>query len=81
SSDVSSIPEIVAHERNGWLLPVTDRPSDEIADDIAERLKQLMEDPALYRRMSAESLAVTREKFDLRVRNERLLAIYEQALA
>ena len=40
-----------------------------------------MEDPALYRRMSAESLVVIREKFDLRVRNERLLAIYEQALA
>lgn len=81
SSDISSIPEIVAHGRNGWLLPVTGRPSDEIADDIASHLGTLMDDPVTYRRMSGESLSVVREKFDLRVRNKRLSAIYDAALA
>lgn len=81
SSDVSSIPEIVAHGRNGWLLPVTDRPSDAIADDIADRLRQLLDDRSTYDRMSRESLAVVREKFDLRVRNARLSAIYDAALS
>jgi glycosyltransferase involved in cell wall biosynthesis len=81
SSDISSIPEIVAHDRNGWLLPVTDRPGDEIADDIAARLRVLMDDKATYQRMCGESLAVVREKFDLRVRNKRLTDIYDAALA
>ncbi len=80
SSDISSIPEIVAHDRNGWLLPVTDRPSDEIADDIAARLLRLMDDKVTYQRMCGESLAVVRERFDLRVRNKRLGAIYAAAL-
>jgi len=81
SSDVSSIPEIVAHGRNGWLVPVAGRPGDAIADEIKDHLRRLMDDPGLYHRMSAESLAVTREKFDLRVRNARLTAIYDKALA
>jgi glycosyltransferase involved in cell wall biosynthesis len=81
SSDISSIPEIVAHDRNGWLLPVTDRPSDEIAEDIAARLLKLMDDKATYQRMCGESLAVVREKFDLRVRNKRLAEIYDAALS
>ncbi len=79
-SNVSSLPEIVQHERNGWLLPVTDRPSDEIAEDIAQRIKHLMDDRATYGRLSAASLAVVREKFDLRVRNARLTELYDQAL-
>ena len=81
SSQVSSIPEIVAHGRNGWLLPVTERASDEIAVDIADHLRKLMDDPALHQRMAGESLAVVRERFDLRVRNARLQTIYDQALA
>lgn len=81
SSQVSSIPEIVAHGRNGWLLPVTERASADIAADIAEHLRKLRDDPALYQRMAGESLAVVRERFDLRVRNARLQAIYDQALA
>jgi glycosyltransferase involved in cell wall biosynthesis len=80
SSQVSSIPEIVEHDRNGWLLPVTDRPSEEIAEDIANRLQRLMDAPELWQRMSAASLAVVREKFDLRVRNARLIDIYEKAM-
>jgi glycosyltransferase involved in cell wall biosynthesis len=80
SSRISSIPEIVQDGRNGWLLPVENRPSDGIAEEIAQRLMQLLDDAALYRRMCGESLAVVREKFDLRVRNARIKAIYDKAL-
>ncbi len=81
SSNVSSIPEIVEHDRNGWLLNVTDRPSDAIADEIAEKLRSLMDSPELLKRMSGNSLAVVREKFDIDVRNARITALYDQALA
>lgn len=80
-SDVSSLPEVVEDGRNGWLLPVTDVPSDTIADGIVAHLRRLMDDPALWSRMSGESLAVVREKFDLRVRNRRLAELYDRALA
>lgn len=80
SSHVSSIPEMVEHGGNGWLLQVSDRTSDAIADDIAAHLRQLMDDPALWMRMCSRSLAITREKFDLRVRNRRIAALYDGAL-
>ncbi|MBL0043483.1 MAG: glycosyltransferase family 4 protein [Flavobacteriales bacterium] len=80
SSNVSSIPEIVEHGRNGWLIPVTDRTSDAIADDICAHLRTWMDDDPIYRRMCSESLSIVREKFDLRVRNARLERIYDLAL-
>lgn len=80
-SNISSLPEIVQEGRNGWLLPVVDRPSEAIAEDIAHHLEQLIADPALYERMCAASHAVVEEKFDLRVRNARLVEIYDRALA
>ncbi len=80
SSLVSSIPEMVEHEGNGWLVPVLDRPGDAIAEDIAMYLLQLMDDPALLQRMGQRSLGITREKFDLRVRNRRMSELYNKAL-
>jgi glycosyltransferase involved in cell wall biosynthesis len=77
SSRVSSIPEIVDHDRNGWLLEVEGRASDAIADELAGRLRQLMDDPVLLQRMGGESLAVVRERFDLRVRNAALRKLYD----
>lgn len=79
-SATSSLPEVVQEGRNGWLLPVADVPSDTIADRIGDHLRQLMDDPALLARMGEESLAVVREKFDLRVRNQRLMDLYDRAL-
>ncbi len=80
SSRVSSIPEIVQDGRNGWLLAVEGRASDDIAGEITQRLDQLISDGELYRRMCQESLSVVREKFDLRVRNAQIRAIYDKAL-
>lgn len=80
-SDVSSIPEIVEHERNGYLLAVSDRSSEQISEDIAERLTRLMDDPELLRRFGAGSYAVVREKFDIQVRNRQLKELYDRALS
>ena len=80
-SDVSSIPEIVQHERNGYLLPVVDRSSEQIAEDIAQRLTKLMDDTDLLQRFGAGSYAVVREKFDIQVRNRQLKDLYDRALS
>lgn len=80
-SNISSLPEVVQHERNGWLLPVSGRSSDEIADDIHRHIEKLIGDRSMWQRMSGESLAVVRERFDLRVRNARLADLYDKALA
>jgi glycosyltransferase involved in cell wall biosynthesis len=81
SSRISSIPEIVQDGRNGWLLDVAERSSDEIAEELAQRLRALMDDRALLQRMGAESLAVVRGKFDIRVRNAALVKLYDKALS
>ena len=81
SSDISSIPEIVEHERNGFLLPVADRSSEQIAEDIAQHLTKLMDDTELLNRFGAGSYAVVREKFDIQVRNRQLKDLYDRALS
>ncbi|MBL8000649.1 MAG: glycosyltransferase family 4 protein [Flavobacteriales bacterium] len=80
SSQVSSIPEIVEDGRNGWLLDVTGRASDAIADELAEKLRRLMDDQALLRHMGEQSFQVVREKFDIEVRNRRIKELYDRAL-
>lgn len=80
ASKVSSLPEIVEHERNGWLLSVENTTSDQIADDIATRLQRLMDDPVLLDRMGNAGSEVVREKFDIRVRNRRIAELYDRAL-
>ena len=80
SSRTSSIPEMVQDGGNGWLLDVAGIPGDTIADQIAARLGQLMDDPALLERMGIQSHRIVREKFDIRVRNERLKELYDMAL-
>jgi glycosyltransferase involved in cell wall biosynthesis len=81
SSRVSSIPEMVDHGRNGWLLEVEGRASDDIAGEIAELVQRLRDDAGLLADLSAGSLAVVRERFDLRVRNARLKELYDKALS
>lgn len=79
-SDVSSLPEIVQHGRNGYLVPVTDRTSDTIADELAAHLRKLMDHRTELERITQGSLQVVRERFDPRVRNARLKEIYDRAL-
>lgn len=80
-SNVSSLPEIVEHDRNGYLLNVEGVESDTIAEAIAEHLQRMMDDPQLLQRLGSGSLEVVREKFDLRVRNARMAELYDRALS
>ena len=46
ATPLGAVPEVIAHERNGLLVPVGD------AEALANALNQLIEDGALRRRLS-----------------------------
>jgi glycosyltransferase involved in cell wall biosynthesis len=65
---------------NGWVLPVTGRNSDDIAEETGARILQLMDDPALRGRMGNANGAIIAERFTLEVRNAALIKLYDKAL-
>lgn len=79
-SSVGGLAEVVEHGRNSWVIAMDGRSSDDIADELASRMVQLMDDAALRRRMGEESRAIVQEKFTLSVRNAALGKIYDAAL-
>ena len=79
-SDVGALPEVAQDGRNGWVIPVVDRSSDAIAEEIATRILQLMEDPVLRKRMGEASRPIIDERFSLAVRNAALAKVYDNAL-
>jgi glycosyltransferase involved in cell wall biosynthesis len=81
TSNIGALPEVVVEGRNGWMLSVKDRPSEAIAEEIAMRLRQWMDDPGHRLRMGEESALIAKEKFDIGVRNAMLTQIYDRALA
>ena len=81
ASEVSALPEMLEHGVNGWQVKVLGRESDTIAEELAQRIAQLMDDPALLERFAENAFHTARSKFDLRVRNARLKELYDQALA
>ncbi|HRO41095.1 MAG TPA: glycosyltransferase family 4 protein, partial [Flavobacteriales bacterium] len=80
-SDVGALPEVVRDGTNGWMLSVKGRTSDEIAEEVAARLRQLMDDPGLRQRMGTANDAIIGERFNLQVRNAALGRLYDAALA
>ncbi len=80
ASDISALPEMITDDVNGWMIPVRTLGSDAIAERIAQRLLQLMDDHGLRERMGKASMAVVEEHFDIRKRNARLGAMYDRAL-
>ena len=79
-SDVGALPELVQHGVNGWILPVVDRRSEDIADDTAAHLRRLIDDKALRLRMGAANWPIIDARFNLNVRNAALGRIYDEAL-
>lgn len=80
-SDVGALPEVVRDGANGWMLSVKGRTSDDIAEEVAARLRQLMDDPGLRQRMGTANDAIIGERFNLQVRNAALGRLYDAALA
>jgi colanic acid/amylovoran biosynthesis glycosyltransferase len=64
------IPEVVCDAETGLLAPEAD------AGALAENILRLLEDDALWQRLSANGVRAMREKFDLRKQTARLEEIY-----
>lgn len=79
-SDTGALAEVARDGGNGWVLPVAGRSSDEIAEELAAKIRQLMDDPLLRGRMGAANDAIIREHFCLPVRNAALDKLYRAAL-
>jgi glycosyltransferase involved in cell wall biosynthesis len=75
STQVSGIPELIAHEQTGLLVPPRD------ADALAEALARLLDDPALRRQLGQAARARVMEAFDLETNARMLLNLFQAALA
>lgn len=88
ASAVGGIPEIVVHDQTGWLVPfestgdASGAPVDaaRFADDLALRIRALIDDPELGRRMGATGRARVLEKFSWKSVALRTKALYERLL-
>lgn len=80
-SDAGALGEVVGHGRNGWVMHVNDRTSDDVAEELGALIQQLVDDPAKRDAMGRESHAIVQEKFSLPVRNAQLVKLYDAALA
>ena len=75
STPVSGIPELIAHEREGLLVP----PHDWRA--LADALARLLDDPALRRRLALAARAKIEREFDAAGEANKLLELFAHARA
>lgn len=80
-SDVGALPEVVRNGVNGWVMPIEGRTSGNIAEELAQRLGRLMDDPGLRVRMGQANDPIIKAHFSLPVRNAALSSLYAAALA
>jgi glycosyltransferase involved in cell wall biosynthesis len=71
---VSAVPEIVADGTTGYLVPPAD------ADAVAERLSELIADPARRRTLGDAGRRRACDEFSVTRMTERTLEVYEEAL-
>jgi colanic acid/amylovoran biosynthesis glycosyltransferase len=67
------IPEVVLHEETGLVA------EERNVTDLATQLSRLLEDNALWSRLSEQGVAVIRERFDLERQTSKLEQLYLQA--
>ena len=67
TTDAPGCRETVSDGVNGYLVPVGD------VDALAQRMRQLIEDPELTARMGNASLQIAREKYDVHEVNAKLM--------
>lgn len=80
TSPVGALSEMMEDGTNGWVLGVAERKSEDIAEEIAMRLGQLMENKTLRQAMGQASAAIIARKFTVVARNQALKEIYDNAL-
>ena len=75
AAPTAGIPEVVADSETGFLIAADDAPG------YARRIKSLLEDPALARRVSAQAHARTIAEFTWEAHSERIIGLYQELLA
>lgn len=73
ATPVGAVPEVIAHERNGLLVPVGN------AEALANALNQLLEDGALRRRLGDAARRDHAERYEINNYIERLVSIWRKA--
>jgi glycosyltransferase involved in cell wall biosynthesis len=79
-SNAGALPEVVRDGVNGWVMATEGRTSENIAEELRQRIRQLMDDGSLRARMGAANDAIIQEHFCLGVRNAALTKLYDAAL-
>jgi len=69
---VAAIPEMVHHGRNGFLT----NPGN--VDELGEYVNRLVDDPAMRKRMGAESEKLAHERFDFAINAQRICDILRE---
>lgn len=67
----SGIPELVQDGVTGFLAPERD------SDKLAQRIRELIENPKHYKQMSVKGRMFVEDNFDLKKSNEKLIHFYE----
>ncbi|WP_377827470.1 glycosyltransferase family 4 protein [Bradyrhizobium lupini] len=73
ATPVGAVPEVVAHERNGLLVPVGD------AEALANALNRLLEDRALRLRLGDAACRDHAERYEINAYMKRLVPIWRKA--
>jgi len=80
TSTASALPEMVKHGQNGWLLDMNALSREEIIDQLSQYLVQMIEDQELRRKIGTNGFLLTKTKFFIKTRNERLTSIYSNSI-
>ena len=72
-SNVGGIPDIIKDGLNGFLV----KPRD--PEDLAKKIVFLLKNPDLMKNMGIEGRKIAEEKFDIKKRIEKVLAVYARA--
>ena len=73
ATPVGAVPEVIAHDRNGLLVPVGD------VEALADALNQLLEDGALRRRLGDAARRDHAERYEINNYITRLASIWRKA--
>ena len=88
ASAVGGIPEVVVEDETGFLVPVdqyedapfTPKHPEQFAQELAERINQLMRDPALRQPMGEAGRRRAEELFSWAAIAQRTKALYEKVV-
>ncbi|MDM8557011.1 glycosyltransferase family 4 protein [Desulfococcaceae bacterium HSG7] len=75
STSITGIPELIDNERDGILVPASD------AEGLADRIEQLIKDPALRMELGFQGRQKVKKKYDLDRNCKEMAALFEKYLS